>query len=254
MSYFTSDNISISFGGLRALDSINFEVNQGDIFSIIGPNGAGKTTIFNCISRFYDLDEGSFVFNGHDLNKARPHQVADYGIARTFQNIELFANMTVIDNLLLARHRFRRTNVLSEIIFWRSVKRQEIAYREKAEEVIDFLDLQAYREQTVANLPFGVQKTVELARALTMEPELLLLDEPSSGLNNEETDDLKYWLTDIKEELGITLLLVEHNIKFVQSISDRVMALNFGKLLVEGTPREVLEHPEVIKAYLGEDY
>lgn len=253
MSIFKAEDISISFGGLRALDRVSFDVNEGEIFSIIGPNGAGKTTIFNCLSRFYDLDGGKLIFKGKDISRIRPHQVADQGIARTFQNIELFSAATVIDNLLLSRHRFKTSNFITEALFTRSVRKQEIGSREKAEEVIDFLDLQAYRDQLVANLPYGVQKTVELGRALSMEPSLLLLDEPSSGLNSEEIDELTYWLTDIKEELGITLLLVEHNIKFVQTISERILALNFGKPIAAGTPKEVLEHPEVIRAYLGED-
>jgi len=253
MSFFEAQNISISFGGLRALNQVSFEVNQGEVFSIIGPNGAGKTTIFNCINRYYDLDEGAFIFKDKDISKVRPHMVPGLGIARTFQNIELFANTTVIDNLLLGRHRHRRTNLLTETLFSRSVRRQEMESREKAEDIIDFLDLQAYRDQIVMNLPFGVQKTVELARALTMEPELLLLDEPSSGMNMEEREDLVFWITDIKEELGITILLVEHNMRFVNQLSDRILALNFGVVIAQGTPKEVLEHPEVMKAYLGEE-
>jgi len=253
MAFFEAQNITISFGGLRALNQVSFEVNQGEIFSIIGPNGAGKTTIFNCINRYYDLDEGAFIFKDKDISKVSSHTVPDLGIARTFQNIELFANTTVIDNLLLGRHRHRRTNLLTEILFTRSAKRQEIESREKAEDIIDFLDLQAYREQLVVNLPYGVQKTVELARALTMEPDLLLLDEPSSGMNNEEREDLAFWITDIKEELGITILLVEHDMRFVNQLSDRILALDFGVVITQGTPKEVLEHPEVMKAYLGEE-
>ena len=253
MSFFEAQNISISFGGLRALEEVNFNVNQGEVFAIIGPNGAGKTTIFNCINRYYDLDEGSFIFKDRDISKISPHMVPEIGIARTFQNIELFANTTVIDNLLLGRHRHRRTNLLTEILFTRSVRRQEMESREKAEDIIDFLDLQPYREQLVINLPYGVQKTVELARALTMEPELLLLDEPSSGMNNEEREDLAFWITDIKEELGITILLVEHDMRFVNKLSDKILALDFGVVIAQGTPKEVLEHPEVMKAYLGEE-
>jgi len=223
------------------------------VFSIIGPNGAGKTTIFNCINRYYDLDEGTFIFKERDIARVSPHVVADLGISRTFPNIELFKNTTVIDNLLLGRHKHRKSNLLTEALFIPSVQRQEIGSREKAEEVIDFLDLQAYRDQLVAGLPYGVQKTVELGRALTMEPDLLLLDEPSSGMNMEEMEDLSFWITDIKEELGITILLVEHNMRLVQEISDRVLALNFGVVLADGSPKDVLEHPEVMKAYLGEE-
>jgi branched-chain amino acid transport system ATP-binding protein len=179
--------------------------------------------------------------------------VAELGISRTFQNIELFKNTTVIQNLLLGRHRHRRSNLLGEALFAGSVRRQEIESREKAEEIIDFLDLQAYRDQLVSGLPYGVQKTVELGRALTMEPELLLLDEPSSGMNMEEMEDLSFWITDIKEELGITILLVEHNMRLVKEISDRVLALDFGVVIAEGGPKEVLGHSEVMKAYLGEE-
>ncbi len=253
MAFFEAQKISISFGGLRALDGVSFGVNRGEVFSIIGPNGAGKTTIFNCINRYYNLDEGAFIFKGKDIARVSPHVVAELGISRTFQNIELFKNTTVIDNLLLGRHRHRRSNLLVESLFTGSVRRQEIKSREKAEEVIDFLDLQAYRHQLVAGLPYGVQKTVELGRALAMEPELLLLDEPSSGMNMEEMEDLSFWITDIKEELGITILLVEHNMRLVKEISDRVLALNFGVVLANGSPGDVLRHPEVRKAYLGEE-
>jgi branched-chain amino acid transport system ATP-binding protein len=253
MALLEVSDMSLRFGGLAALVDIGFHVEKGEVFSIIGPNGAGKTTIFNCINRFYDPDEGSIKLNGRELTRVRPHRVADLGIARTFQNIELFKNMTVIDNLLLGRHRRRRCNLMLEALFSRSVRKQEIRSREKAEEIIDFLDLQAYRDKRVGGLPYGVQKTVELGRALAMEPELLLLDEPSSGLNREETQDLSYWMTDIKEMLGITILMVEHNIRLVKEISDRVMALSFGAVITQGTSEEVLSHPDVMKAYLGEE-
>ena len=253
MTFFKAENISISFGGLKALNQVSFEIREGEVFSIIGPNGAGKTTIFNCINRFYDLDDGSFSLEGQNLSKVKPHAVAEMGIARTFQNIELFKNATVLDNLILGRHRRRRSNVLTEALFNRSVRKQELENREKAEEIIDFLDLEAFREQQVVNLPYGVQKTVELGRALAMEPKLLLLDEPSSGLNVEETEDLSFWMSDIKAEFGITILLVEHNMGFVLQASDRVLALNFGETITQGNPNDVLNHPEVMKAYLGEE-
>ena len=252
MAFFKAEDVSIAFGGLRALNGVGFNVNQGEIFSIIGPNGAGKTTIFNCINRFYDLEEGAFYLKDQNISKIKPHDVADRGIARTFQNIELFKNMTVLDNLILGRHRHRRSNLIAETLFIKSVQKQEIESRKKTEEIIDFLDLEAYRDQRVINLPYGVQKTVELARALAMEPQLLLLDEPSSGLNVEETEDLSFWLMDIKEELGITILLVEHNMRFVLQVSDTVLALDFGQVITQGRPKEVLNHPEVMKAYLGE--
>ena len=253
MTFFEAQNISISFGGLKALNQVGFEISQGEVFAIIGPNGAGKTTIFNCINRFYDLDEGTFSLEGRDISKIKPHEVAEIGIARTFQNIELFKNTTVLDNLILGRHRRRRSSVFTEALFSRSVKKQELESRERAEEIIDFLDLEAYREQRVINLPYGVQKTVELGRALAMDPKLLLLDEPSSGLNVEETEDLSFWMSDIQEELGITILLVEHNMRFVQQVSDHVLALDFGEAITQGSPTDVLNHPEVMKAYLGEE-
>jgi branched-chain amino acid transport system ATP-binding protein len=252
MAFFRAEEVSIAFGGLRALNGVQFSVNQGEVFSIIGPNGAGKTTIFNCINRFYDLNEGAFYLSEEDISKIAAHAVADRGIARTFQNIELFKNMTVLDNLILGRHRHRRSNIITETLFLKSVQKQEIKNRQKAEEIIDFLDLEAYRDQRVINLPYGVQKTVELARALAMDPKLLLLDEPSSGLNVEETEDLAFWISDMKEELGITILLVEHNMRFVQQVSDTVLALDFGQMITQGSPREVLNHPEVMRAYLGE--
>lgn len=252
MAFFKAENVSISFGGLRALSGVGFNVNQGEIFSIIGPNGAGKTTIFNCINRFYDLEEGAFFLKDQMISKIKPHEIADRGIARTFQNIELFKNMTVLDNLILGRHRHRGSNLITETLFIKSVQKQEIENRKKVEEIIAFLDLEAYRDQRVINLPYGVQKTVELARALAMEPQLLLLDEPSSGLNVEETEDLSFWLSDMKEELGITILLVEHNMRFVHQVSDTVLALDFGQVITQGRPKEVLNHPEVMRAYLGE--
>lgn len=253
MSLLSLQDVSIRFGGLIALSGVSFDVHRGEVFSIVGPNGAGKTTIFNCISRFYDVDGGSLILEGERITKISPHKVADLGIARTFQNIELFKNMTVLDNLLLGRHRRRRSNLFTEALFSGSVRRQEIETREKAEQIIDFLDLQAHRDKPVGSLPYGVQKTVELGRALAMEPQLLLLDEPSSGLNLEETEDLAFWISDIKEDLGITMMVVEHNMRLVQEISDRVLALNFGAVITHGSPREVLNHPELMKAYLGEE-
>jgi branched-chain amino acid transport system ATP-binding protein len=253
MAFFQARDVSISFGGLQALDRVNFAVNKKEIFSIIGPNGAGKTTIFNCINRFYDLDSGVFLLDGSPISKAKPHQIADLGIARTFQNIELFKNMTVLDNLILGRHRKRRSNIFTEMLFIRPVQKQEIYSYEKVEEIIDFLDLEAYRDQLVVNLPYGVQKTVELGRALAMEPTLLLLDEPTSGLNMEETEDLAFWLSDIKEELGITVIMVEHNMRFVKQTTDRALAMDFGQTIIEGNTDDVLTNPDVMKAYLGED-
>jgi branched-chain amino acid transport system ATP-binding protein len=252
VAFFQAEGISVTFGGVRALSGLSFDVEQGEVFAIVGPNGAGKTTALNCISRFYDVAAGRLSFKGTDITRARPHAVADLGIARTFQNIELFKNTTVIQNVLLGRHRHRRSTLLSEVFFVPSVRRQEVESRTKAEEVIDFLDLQPYRDHVVGSLPYGVQKTVELARALAMGPELLLLDEPSSGLNPEEAEELAFWIDDIKKDLGITVVLIEHNMGLVKSASDRVLALDFGQVIAQGTPDEVLGHPDVVAAYLGE--
>ena len=253
MSILAAQKISLSFGGIQALNEVSFEVEKGEVFSIIGPNGAGKTSIFNCLNRYYDLDSGRFMFNDRNISRVSPHRIAELGIARTFQNIELFKNTTVMENLLLGRHRRRGSNLLSEAFFLPSVRRAELKSREKAEAIIDFLDLQPYRDQRTAGLPYGVQKTVELGRALAMEPEILLLDEPSSGLNMEETQDLLFWIEDIREEFGISIILVEHNMRLVKEISDRVLALSFGRVITQGEPRQVLEHPEVSAAYLGEE-
>jgi len=251
MSLFAVEQLGISFGGLRAVDQISFEVEAGDVFTIIGPNGAGKTTTFNLVSRIYDPSEGRITFDGQDITRVPPHRIAGMGIARTFQNIELFDNASVLANLLLGRHAHARTGALANMLFLPHVRRAEIAHREKVEAVIDFLDLQAYRETLVSGLPYGVRKVVELGRALASEPKLLLLDEPSSGLNTEETDDMAFWISDIKKDLGITVLMIEHDMNLVGRVSDRVLALNYGRAIAMGTPEEVQSHPEVVRAYLG---
>jgi branched-chain amino acid transport system ATP-binding protein len=251
MSLFEAQGISVRFGGIRAVDDVSFNVEKGEVFSIIGPNGAGKTTIFNLISRIYNSTEGKLIFDGHDFTRTPSYQVASLGIARTFQNIELFPNATLLQNLLIGRHCHSRVGLLSQMAFLPSTRRAEIQHREKAEDVIAFLGLQRYRDSLIANLPYGVRKVVELGRALCIEPKLLLLDEPSSGLNVEETEGMGFWIEDIKKDLGITVIMVEHDMALVNQVSDRVMALNYGKVLAMGTPREVQTHPEVVKAYLG---
>jgi len=256
MPFFQVDNLSLSFGGLNALDGVSFEVEKGAIYSIIGPNGAGKTTIFNCINRIYRPDSGSIIFKGKDLLKLRPDQIAKAGIARTFQNIELFSHMSTMDNLLLGRHCRMKTGILSGATFFRrrsKAAREEIENREQVERIIDFLDLQSARDQFVINLPFGTQKLVELGRALALEPELLLLDEPSAGMNMEERQDLIIWIRDIREDFGITIVLVEHDMSLIMDISDTILALNYGKKIAEGQPEQIQSHPEVLKAYLGEE-
>jgi branched-chain amino acid transport system ATP-binding protein len=251
MSLFTADNLSVSFGGIRAVDGVSFDVEKGEVFTIIGPNGAGKTTIFNLMSRIYNPTAGRLMFDGADITTVPPHKIAALGIARTFQNIELFEHATLLQNLLLARHAHKKSGFFSELLFLPSVRRMEIEHRAAVEHVIDFLDLQQYRDSLIVNLPYGVRKVTELARALCTNPKLLLLDEPSSGLNVEETEDMAFWIQDIKTVLGITVLMVEHDMTLVSAVSDRVLALNYGRPLAMGTPREVQSHPDVARAYLG---
>ena len=251
MTFFKAEGIARRFGGIKAVDDVSFEVTEGEVFTIIGPNGAGKSTIFNLISRIYDCSAGKLVFQGEDITEVPPHQIAKRGIARTFQNIELFEQATVLQNLLIGRHAHRSSLLWEEMLFLRKVRRHELEHREKVEEVIDFLDLQPYRDSRIVNLPYGVRKVVEIARALCSEPKLILLDEPSSGLNVEETEDMAFWIEDIKKDLGITVLMVEHDMSLVSAVSDRVLALNYGRPIATGTAREVQEHPEVVKAYLG---
>jgi|TARA_B110000116_G_scaffold154485_1_gene133639 branched-chain amino acid transport system ATP-binding protein len=252
MSLLAANNLSLSFGGVHAVEDVSFSVNKGEVFSIIGPNGAGKTTLFNLISRIYDASTGSIRFNEQDISQVPTHRIAELGIARTFQNTELFEQETVLRNLLIGQHVHRRTNLLQEFLFLPSARQQELRFRKDVEDVIDLLDLQHYRHQVIANLPYGVRKMVEVARALCLKPRLLLLDEPSSGLNPEETEDLSFQIEDINEELGTTIIMVEHDMNLVSRTSTRVMALADGKLIAVGSPVEIQQHPEVLKAYLGE--
>jgi branched-chain amino acid transport system ATP-binding protein len=249
--FFAADGLSMHFGGIRAVDRVSFTVEPGEVFTIIGPNGAGKTTIFNLVSRIYDPTEGRLTFLDQDITRVPPHRIAERGIARTFQNIELFEHATVLQNLLLGRHVRKRTGFVEELLFLPRVRRFELEHRAAVERVIELLDLQPHRDSLIAGLPYGVRKVVELARALCIEPKLLLLDEPSSGLNVEETDDMAFWIEDIRDLLGVTVLMVEHDMRLVGAVSDRVLALDYGRPIAMGTAREVQEHPDVIRAYLG---
>ena len=251
MTFFKADGLAVHFGGIKAVDGVSFEIEAGQIFTIIGPNGAGKTSIFNLVSRIYNPTEGRLIFQDEDITAVPPHQIAKRGIARTFQNIELFEHASVLQNLLLGRHVHKRSSFLEELLFLPKVRALELEYREAVEKVIDFLDLQPHRDSLILNLPYGVRKVVEMARALCTEPKLLLLDEPSSGLNVEETGDMAFWIQDISELLGITVLMVEHDMSLVSAVSNRVLALNYGRTIAMGTAKEVQEHPDVIKAYLG---
>lgn len=245
------EDLSVHFGGVRAVSGVSFSVNEGEVFTLIGPNGAGKTTLFNLISRLYTPTGGRIRYAGRELLGVPAHGVAALGIARTFQNIELFEHATVLQNLLIGRHVHGRTRWWQELLFLPAVREGERAFRAHVETVIELLDLQHHRDSLVAGLPYGVRKVVELARALAIGPRLLLLDEPSSGLNVEETEDMAFWIEDIKNDLGVTVLMVEHDMSLVARVSDRVLAMNQGEVLAQGTPAEVQAHPGVVEAYLG---
>jgi len=252
LSLLTVQDLSIRFGGIVAVDDVSFAVEPGEVFTIVGPNGAGKSTIFNLISRFYEPSSGSLQFNGNNITRMKPEQIAQLGIARTFQNIELFEHSTVLQNLLVGRHSSRSTNFLQDIFFTPGARREEIKHREHVEGVIDFFDLQPYRDSLIAGLPYGVRKVVEIARALASSPKIILLDEPASGLSVEETQDMAFWIEDMQKDMGLTVLMVEHDMGLVSRVSDRVLALADGKALALGTSEEVQKNPAVIEAYLGE--
>ncbi len=249
----TVDNLQLHFGGVMALAGVSLEVFQGEILAIIGPNGAGKTSLLNCISGLYHPQRGHILTQGHDITRLRPYQIARLGIARSFQNIELFRGMTVLDNLMLGRHIHLKSGLLGGAVYWGMAQREEIENRRFIEDIIDFLEIENIRKKTVGTLAYGLQKRVELGRALALEPKILLLDEPMAGMNIEEKEDMARFILDINEERHVTIILIEHDMGVVMDISDRVVVLDFGRPIAEGPPDEVRRDPLVIRAYLGED-
>jgi branched-chain amino acid transport system ATP-binding protein len=246
-------DLHLNFGGVKALNGVSFHVNDGEILAIIGPNGAGKTCLINCISGFYKPQRGEIVFQGKEITRLPPYKIAELGISRTFQNIELYSGLNTLDNLMAARHIHLKRGALSACLFFGPTRREEIEHRKVVEKIIDLLELEPIRKKLVSLLPYGQRKRVELGRALAAEPKLLLLDEPMTGMNVEEKEDMARFVLDIAELKRIPIILVEHDMKIVTDISDRVIVLDFGNKLVEGLPKDIKTHPDVIRAYLGKE-
>lgn len=247
------DDVHLSFAGVKAVNGVSFEVRPSELFAIIGPNGAGKTSLFNVLSGVYRPQQGSVEFMGESILGRRPHRIAAMGMARTFQNIALFEHLTVLDNLMLGRHQHITYGFLQAFAWVGTARRQEVEHRRAVEEIVDFLELAQWRSMPVGLLPYGVQKRVELGRALAMEPKLLLLDEPVAGMNQEETEDTARFVLDIRDELDVPIIMVEHDMGLVMDLADRVLVVDFGTPIVTGTPDEVQRHPDVVRAYLGSE-
>ena len=254
MALLEIQHLSVRFDGVQALQDVSLEIEPGQLFALVGPNGAGKTTVFNCLSRICRQQRGEIHFKGQEISALKPHQVPVMGIGRTFQNIELFSGLTTLQNILLGRHLHTPSGLFDSLFFTPAARRAEVEARRQAEEVIELLELEAVRYEQTGNLPYGIRKRIELGRALALKPELLLLDEPAAGMNNEETEELAWYINEVCRGLGIATLLVEHDMHLVMDLSDRVCVLNHGQVVTTGRPEAVQQHPEVITAYLGAEH